>query len=77
MSPDVLAYVDADAYAVERKDRRFLAGSEVALFIEDTVVGQQVLVVTGKYLAIPEHETGIEDFVILKIARDLVTSSKT
>ena len=63
--PDVLADVHADARAavppVDGVDWRRVAGPEVALLVEDAVIGQVHLAVDAGHLAVAGHGGGVVD----------------
>ena len=61
VAPDVFANVDGDLGAVDFVDGAFLAGSEVALFIEDAVVGEHRFAVDGGDAAVVEDGGGVVD----------------
>ena len=62
--PAVLAHRKADAHAVEVDDRAEPSGLEVALLIEDAVVGQEDLVVDGLDLAVVDEGGRVEDLAV-------------
>jgi hypothetical protein len=62
--PDVLADVDADFRARDLEDLRLGAGGEVALLVEDAVVGQELLVVDAGDLAIVDDGGGVKYVVV-------------
>ena len=61
--PDVLADANAEGDAIQREDRVALAGLEVAVLIEDAVVGEEHLVVHAGQRAVVEHGGRVEDVV--------------
>ena len=54
LEPDVLADVDADGGVVYVEDWGVGAGEEIALFVEDTVVGEMDLVVDAEEASVPD-----------------------
>ncbi len=60
--PDVLADGHADAGAVHVEDDGFVAGAEDAEFVEDAVVRQEVLVVSGPYHAVVQYDEAVARF---------------
>ena len=59
--PDVLADAHPDRDPVELEDGGLCAALEVALLVEDAVVGQVHLAVDGRDLAVGEHRRGVVD----------------
>ena len=59
--PDVLADRDPDAMLAELDQRTGAAGLEVALLVEDAVVGQQDLAVDARHAPVGEHRRGVVD----------------
>jgi hypothetical protein len=59
--PDVLADQDADAKTAEIHHRRLAARLEIALLVEDLVVGQAALAMRGAHLPTFDERGGIED----------------
>ena len=62
--PDVLTHVHPDARPVDVEDRAFAARLEIALFVEDTVVGQMDLVIYAEKPAVLYHRRGVEKLLI-------------
>ena len=62
--PDVLADVDADAHAADVVDRARVARLEVAVLVEDAVVGQVHLVVDVDQLAVVDDGRGVVDVLV-------------
>ena len=63
--PDVLANADPERDVAGAVDRHAAPGREVALFVEDPVVRQVLLVIRPDVGAVVEHGGGIEDVVAL------------
>ena len=61
--PDVLADGQADAQVAELDQPAAVARLEVALLVEDAVVGQEHLAVDRLYAAAGEHGAGVVDVV--------------
>ena len=61
LEPDVLADVDAYGGAVNFEDWGVGAGEEVALFVEDAVVGKVDLVVDAEEASVPDDGCGVEE----------------
>ena len=61
LEPDVLADVHADGCAVDVEDRGVGAGEEVALFVEDAVVGEVDLVIDAEEASVPDDGGGVEE----------------
>ena len=59
--PDVFAYVDAHADAVDDVDRRLGAGPKVAVLVEDAVVGQVLFVVDPHQAPVVDYGGSIMD----------------
>jgi len=62
--PGVLADADPDPHALVDEDRAARAAAEVALLVEDPVVGQVVLVVDALDLAVGSEGGGVVDVVL-------------
>ena len=62
--PDVLADVDAYVDAIDHEYRALGAGLEVAVFIEDAVVGQVDLVIYAQKLSVVGHGGGVVDVAL-------------
>jgi hypothetical protein len=62
--PDVLADAHADLGAGDGEELDLIAGAEVALLIEDAVVGQELLVVDAGDLAFVEDGGGVVDVCV-------------
>ncbi len=62
--PDVLADVHPDADAVDDEDGAVLAGAEIAVLVEDAVVGEEHLVVDAHQLAVGANGGGVEDVAV-------------
>jgi hypothetical protein len=58
--PHVGADVDAHPHALEFEHAGLMAGLEVALLVEDLVVGQAVLEVGARHAAVLDHRGGVE-----------------
>ncbi len=58
--PQVLADRDGHVDAVQAEDRQPVTAHEVAVFVEDAVVGQVVLGRAGHHPALVEHRGGVE-----------------
>ena len=63
--PAVLTNREADARAVELEDGAAVTGLEIALLVEDAVVGQEDLVEDGLDLAVVEERRRVEDVAVL------------
>ena len=63
--PDVLADVDAYRGVVYFEDGGVGAGKEVALFVEDAVVGEVDLVVDAEEASVPDDGSGIEEAALI------------
>ena len=63
--PDVLAHQNRRFHAVQFDHRRLRAGSEIALFVENPVIGQRGLAVIGEHRAVANHDGRIEDELAL------------
>ena len=59
--PDVLADVDAYGCAVDVEDGGVGAGEEIALFIEDAVIGEMDFVVDAEEASVPDDGGGVEE----------------
>ena len=62
--PDVLADVDAYVDAIDHEYRALGTGLEVAIFVEDAVVGQVDLVVNAQKLPVVGHGGGVVDVAL-------------
>ena len=62
--PDVLADGDPDRHAVDVDQRAALAALEVAVLVEDAVVGQAVLAIDALHGAVGDDCGGVEDVVV-------------
>ena len=70
LDPAVLADRQPDAVAGDVDDHRRLAGNEVALLVEDGVVGQPVLAVDAAHAAVGEHREGVVGVARIAAAGD-------
>ena len=61
--PGVLADRDAHLDAADGADQRLVAGEEVALFVEDAVVGQLLLVVAAQHDAVVDDRRRVVEVV--------------
>src|SRR5258708_4121486 len=59
--PDVFTDVHAHVYAVDQKEGRLVPGLEVAILIEDAVVGQVMFVIDSNQLPFVDHGGGVVD----------------
>ena len=84
--PDVLAHRRADEGLAAAQEHEVAAGLEVPVFVEDAVVGEELLLVDGLQLAVDEHRAGVEQVAVevreadeggdpLRRGRDLVQRS--
>ena len=62
--PDVLTHVHPDTSPVDIKNWALAARLEIALLVEDTVVGQMDLVIYAEKLAVLYHRGGVEKLLI-------------
>ncbi len=62
--PDVLADGRADERLPAAQEDELAAGLEVAVLVEDPVVGQELLVVDGLDLAVDAHGAGVEEVAV-------------
>ena len=69
LHPAVLADGEPDPGAGDVDRRRLGAGDEVALLVEDRVVGQAVLAVDGPHGAVGEHGEGVVGVAKVAAAR--------
>ena len=65
--PDILANIDADADAGDGIDGAAVTGAEVAVFVEDAVVGQEYLVVNIHQPAVVDDGGGVIDSLFLVV----------
>src|SRR5207248_232842 len=62
--PNVLAYIDADEGACDLVDRRARAGPEIAILVEDAVIGKVVLVIDVDDRAVVGDRRRVVDIVV-------------
>ena len=60
--PDILADAQSDPDSLQLKADRYITCSEIALFIENTVIRQPLLAIFGKDLAIPDDACHVVQF---------------
>ncbi len=62
--PDVLADRDADERLPELEEEQLAAGLEVAVLVEDAVVGEEALAVDGPYLSSRADRARVEEVTV-------------